>query len=109
MTTETESERTATRKPRRYVRCYDGAQWLFTREQDGEELSVICHGGSYGGTRGYFEVWGMGGEPLGWLDFDDVSRVIALFQKGENRREAYEEAVHPKNYTAAAEAVNEGI
>jgi len=62
-----------------------GLAWLFTNKK-GQELSVICHTGSYGRHNGLFEIMPSrdGDDVEGHLTFGEVQEIINLLRlKGE--------------------------
>lgn len=64
-----------------------GFQWLYRNKTTGDELSVICHSGSYGGSCGYFEIYPYwvrptkGDDVEGWLTFYEVGKWLERLNK----------------------------
>lgn len=45
-------------------------------ELEHEKMSIICHKGSYGYEKGLLELWDFENEPIGYLNAEQVKRII---------------------------------
>jgi hypothetical protein len=66
---------------------FGGLAWKF-RNNAGDSLSVICHGGSYGVDDGLFEImasWNRDGDVVGHLTFGQVQRYISVLKRRANK------------------------
>ena len=65
---------------------FKGLAWRFENKK-GEDLSVICHGGSYGKSDGLFEIMpSWANDVTGYLKFGDVQRWINKLEKRGDRK-----------------------
>jgi hypothetical protein len=70
-----------------FEQMFNGLHWVFKNNQ-GEELSIICHDGSYGWANGLFETrcsWLT--DVQGHLTFEQVARKIKTLERRENNKE----------------------
>ena len=70
-------------KLKKFEQFMGGLHWVYTNSK-GDELSIVCHTGSYGWKNGWFETmcsWKP--DVQGYLSFEQVARKIATLERRE--------------------------